>query len=188
LPHILPQLLPYAIPAWLDANAETTVRDVLQSRVVSSNIFFGWWDQGYVDDQLLATGFVTKAVIMGLDGSTWAISSNFAVRHYPDLLSSGKRLRRWSERISDSQPPRFCSRCPVTVPIRLKCVTDCACFCVRLKGYMSKDFPLPFFWPVIFRQHRTPAPSLFTCSRLISPEMSSIIPSFWNSQSCDVAL
>ncbi len=43
-------------------------------------IGFDCWHQGYVDDQLLATGHVTKAVIMGLDGSQWAISANFAVR------------------------------------------------------------------------------------------------------------
>jgi profilin len=36
--------------------------------------------QSYVDDQLIGTGHVSKAVITGLDGSIWAVSSGFSVR------------------------------------------------------------------------------------------------------------
>jgi profilin len=35
--------------------------------------------QSYVDDQLLATKVVTKAVIAGHDGSIWAASDGFKV-------------------------------------------------------------------------------------------------------------
>lgn len=35
--------------------------------------------QSYVDDQLLATKVVTKAVIAGHDGSVWAASEGFSV-------------------------------------------------------------------------------------------------------------
>ncbi len=35
--------------------------------------------QSYVDDQLLGTGHVQSASIVGLDGSLWATSSNLQV-------------------------------------------------------------------------------------------------------------
>lgn len=35
----------------------------------------------YVDDQLLATGKVQKAAILGLKGGVWATSSGFNVRY-----------------------------------------------------------------------------------------------------------
>lgn len=37
----------------------------------------GW--QAYVDSNLVGTGHVTKAAILGHDGSSWAISPGFAV-------------------------------------------------------------------------------------------------------------
>ncbi|KAJ8030924.1 Profilin-1A [Holothuria leucospilota] len=35
--------------------------------------------QGYIDNNLVGSGFVKQAAILGLDGSQWATSSGFAV-------------------------------------------------------------------------------------------------------------
>ncbi|KAJ1485444.1 profilin-1B [Baffinella frigidus] len=35
--------------------------------------------QAYVDDQMVATGFVDKGAIFGVDGSQWAITPGFAI-------------------------------------------------------------------------------------------------------------
>ena len=37
--------------------------------------------QGYVDYQLIGTGMVNKACIIGLNGAVWAQSAGFTVRH-----------------------------------------------------------------------------------------------------------
>jgi hypothetical protein len=54
--------------------------------------------QGYVDQQLLGTGFVNKAAIIGLNGGVWAQSAGFAVLLPPaaclPLLVGLRRVRR----------------------------------------------------------------------------------------------
>eukprot|EP00695_Tsukubamonas_globosa_P000603 TRINITY_DN150_c0_g1_i1.p2 TRINITY_DN150_c0_g1~~TRINITY_DN150_c0_g1_i1.p2 ORF type:complete len:112 (+),score=58.24 TRINITY_DN150_c0_g1_i1:89-424(+) len=41
--------------------------------------------QSYVDDQLVATGHISRGAILGLDGSTWAISPSLTIK--PEELS-----------------------------------------------------------------------------------------------------
>lgn len=43
--------------------------------------------QDYVDKQLLASGFVNHAAIIGTDGSLWAKSAAFNVRDFFDSFS-----------------------------------------------------------------------------------------------------
>ena len=69
----------------------------------------GCLHQGYVDDQLLATGQVTKAVIMGLDGSQWAISANFAVRYFADLFPTAGRVFPCGQKAITSCHPQTCA-------------------------------------------------------------------------------
>jgi len=43
--------------------------------------------QTYVDSNLIGSGFISKASILGLDGSTWATSSGFSI-----TADEGKKL------------------------------------------------------------------------------------------------
>jgi hypothetical protein len=50
--------------------------------------------QGYVDQQLVGSGHVTKGAIIGLDGSQWAISPGFNVIAYPLSIPTPQRSRQ----------------------------------------------------------------------------------------------
>ncbi len=58
--------------------------------------------QSYVDDQLLATKVVTKAVIAGHDGSVWAASEGFKAGGrpiYQHICTSVHGTRRGEEAV-----------------------------------------------------------------------------------------
>lgn len=54
--------------------------------------------QGYVDQQLVGSGHVTKGAIIGLDGSQWAISPGFNVIAYPHPIPPPKRSQQGQAR------------------------------------------------------------------------------------------
>lgn len=54
--------------------------------------------QSYVDNNLVATGKVSKGAIFGLDGSTWAITPGFEVNSLlPHLFFSHSSFREADE-------------------------------------------------------------------------------------------
>lgn len=74
--------------------------------------------QSYVDDQLVNTGFVSKAAITGLDGSMWASSAGFQVYLMAFVLTC--TVNRWGRGWSDGRsvsrlPPIPAS--PFTLPV-----------------------------------------------------------------------
>jgi hypothetical protein len=47
--------------------------------------------QGYVDNNLVGTGKITQAAIIGLKGGVWATSADFNVSFYPNPSSKCKQ-------------------------------------------------------------------------------------------------
>ena len=66
--------------------------------------------QGYVDQQLVGTGMVNKACIIGLNGGVWAQSAGFAVLvlHLSFLSSQtlARPLQLAAHLVLSSQPTR----------------------------------------------------------------------------------
>lgn len=65
---------------------------ILRSSLSIISIIMSW--QSYVDDQLIATGMISKAVICGHDGNIWAQSAGFNVSGSVDW-SSGRMSQVW---------------------------------------------------------------------------------------------